>query len=131
MPNNLSLASCLGGRNLWLPWLRQEEGWAGWSALIPPPSRPPIPPLQLWLEGKGEKRQTSFLPSALNEVTVPVWENYIRCFNSFLWTLHLGVMASTCLLDKNSSQAVLLCSCGAFEAFASSETAGRGVSDGR
>lgn len=74
----------------------------GWVVCPHPPplSWPPIPPLQLWLEGKGEKRQTSFLPSALNEVTVPVWENYIRCFNSFLWTLHLGVMASTCLLDK-------------------------------
>lgn len=60
MPNNLSLASCLGGRNLWLPWLRQEEGWAGWSALIPPPFLAPDPSSPVVVGRKGREKTDVF-----------------------------------------------------------------------
>ena len=52
------------------------------SHAAPLPSLSPalLLPLQLWLEGKREKRQKSFLLNALNEVRVPVLENYICCF---------------------------------------------------
>ena len=65
-------------------------GWVVCAHMASLPSLSPacLLPLQLWLEEKKEKRSL-FLLNTLNEVIVRLLENYICCFNSFLWTLHL------------------------------------------
>lgn len=69
---------------------RRRDGLGGLCSYgFPSFSFPCLPlPLQLWLEEKKEKRSL-FLLNTLNEVIVRLLENYICCFNSFLWTLHL------------------------------------------